>query len=124
MKTNLKATGIELTGAIRNYLGEKLAHLERFLNLGDESLMVDVELGKTTHHHHNGEVFLAEINVHAARRHYRATAVRVDLYAAIDKMKDEIIAEIKSDRTKQNTRLRRGGRRLKAMIRSINPWRK
>lgn len=124
MRTNIKATGINLTPAISDYLGEKLSHLERFLDASDESLLANVELGKTTQHHKHGEVFRAEIKLHGAGQDFYAVAHESDLYAAIDKLKDEIIAEIKSRREKKSTLLRRGGRKIKNMLRSLNPWKK
>lgn len=124
MKNNIQAKGIELTEAISAYLEEKLSHVEKFLDQKDESLFANVELGKTTQHHKNGDFFRAEIKLNTAGRNFYASAEEADLYAAIDKIKDEIISEIKSRREKQTTLLRRGGRKIKAMLRGINPWRK
>lgn len=124
MKTNIKATGIELTPALRAYVEEKLETIERLLDSSEESLMANVEIGKTTNHHHNGEVFRAEINIHTHGRHFRAASTDLDLYAAIDLVKDEVMSEVKSYRSKQNTLFRRGGRRIKSMLHSVNPWRK
>ncbi len=124
MKINIKATGIELTPAITTYTEEKLSSLERFLDQNDESQLARVEIGKTTAHHKHGEVFRAEIKLHTAGQDYYAEAHESDLYAAVDKLKDEITAEVKSRRDRQSTLLRRGGRRIKNMLRSINPWKK
>lgn len=124
MKTNIKATGIELTPAISAYVEEKLSHVERFLDQSDESLLARVEIGKTTQHHKHGDVFRAEIKLHTSGQDYYAVANENDLYAAVDKLKDGIIAEVKSRRDKQSTLLRRGGRRIKNMLRSINPWKR
>lgn len=124
MKINIKATGLELTPAIAAYVENKLSGVERFLNQNDESRSANVEIAKTTQHHKHGEVFRAEIRLHTAGHDYYAEARADDLYAAIDKLKDEISAEVKSRRDKQNTLLRRGGRKIKHMLRSINPWKK
>lgn len=124
MKTNIKATGLELTPALRAYLEEKLTHVERFIDPGDQSVIANVELGKPSQHHQSGEVFKAEINLHISGGDLYASTEESDLYAAIDIMKDEIISVIKTRKDKQNTLLRRGGRRIKGMLRSINPWRK
>ena len=124
MKTNIKATGLDLTPALRAYVEEKLAHVERFIDPSDESVLVDIEIGKTSQHHHSGEVFKAEVNLHISGGNFYASTEEADLYAAIDVVKDEIISVIKTNKAKKNTLLRRGGRQIKRMLRGINPWKK
>jgi putative sigma-54 modulation protein len=124
MKTNIKATGIDLTPSLRSYVEEKLGYVERLLGQVEDNLLANIEIGKTTNHHHSGEVFRAEINLHLAGHDYRAARTDVDLYAAIDQVKDDIVEEIKSYRNKRSTLLRRGSRKLKGMLRGLTPWRK
>lgn len=123
MKLNIKATNIELTEAIRNYLEEKLNALDRILPAGDDSTMAQAEVGKDTKHHHTGEVFRAEVNLHFAGHQVYAVAFDQDLYAAIDQVQEETARQINSRLEKKNTLLRRGGRRLKAMLRGLVPRR-
>lgn len=125
MKTNIKATNLELSPAIRAYLEEKLATLERILPSGDEdSVLIDAEVGKDTNHHLHGEIFRAEVNLRFSGRFLRAEAFNEDLYAAIDEMRDDITRQVNSNIEKKNTLLRRGGRLLKNMVRGLNPWRR
>ncbi len=124
MKINIKATNFELTEAIKSYLEEKLGTLERILPAGDESVMIDVEVGKITKHHQHGDVFEAEINLHFARHYLRAEAYEEDLYAAIDQARDEITRQINASIAKKNTLLRRGRRILKGMIHGVAFWRR
>jgi len=124
MNINIKATGMTLTPAIEDYLREKLSHLERFLDPANEAINCQVELGKTTEHHRHGDIFRAEINLRLDGRSFYATREESDLYAAIDKVKDEIISEVKHFTKKRHTLFRRGGRRIKQMLRSLNPWKK
>ena len=119
MKINIKATGIELTGAISNYLESKLTALRKLVGPAEAEVVASIELGKETKHHKHGEVFRSEINLIAHGENFYAVALAEDLYAAIDKMKDEIIGEVKSRRKKKNTLLRRGGRLLKNMFRKF-----
>jgi len=124
MKTNIKGTNIVLTEAIEGYLGEKLPAVEKLLSAHDDSTMADIELAKVTAHHRQGEVFKAEINLRSAGEHFYAAATEEDLYAAIDTMKDEVIRQIKTKFEKRNTLIRRGGRKVKGMLRSLYPWKK
>mgnify|MGYP001615987025 FL=1 len=125
MKINFKATNLELTPETLDYCREKLAGLDKLL-AGDESVFLDVELGKTTRHHKQGQVFRAEMNLRTAGRSFRSEAIAEDLYAAIDEVKDELQSEVKRYRKKQGTLLRRGGRRVKDFIRGVYnyKWRK
>ena len=118
MKINFKGTNLNLTPEILDYCREKLSHLEKLL-AEDESASTEVELGKTTRHHKHGEIFRAEVNLHTAGRRFRSEAVAEDLYAAIDEAKDELSTEVKRYRKKQGTLLRRGGRRVKDLLRGV-----
>lgn len=120
MRTNIKATGIELTPAIRDYIESKLSgHLERFLDPKDESAIADIEIGKTTQHHQKGDVFRAEVNLHMARAHLRAEAKSGDVYSAIDFVENEIVREITAYRDRRLTLVRRGARAFKETMRLV-----
>jgi putative sigma-54 modulation protein len=118
MKINFKATNLQLTAEISDYCRDKLNHLDKFIP-ADESVFMDVELGKTTQHHKHGEIFRAEVNFHTASRHFRAEAVAEDLYAAIDEAKDELSAEVKRYQKKRGALVRRGGRMIKNLLKKI-----
>ncbi len=118
MKINFKSTQIELAPEITNYCQQKLDSLDKLLT-DDESAFLDVELGKTTEHHKQGEIFRAEINLHTAGKNFRAEAVGEDLYLAIDEAKDELLSEVKRYKKKQGAMLRRGGRMVKDFLRGV-----
>ena len=119
MRHNIKGTNIQLTDAITSYLDKRLATLERFVNADDPTLMVDVEVGKTTFHHQSGDVFRAEINIHVSGKSYRSVAERSDLYSAIDEAKDSMKRELASNKDKRTSLLRRGGQRIKDFVRGF-----
>ena len=125
MKINFQGTNLELTAETLDYCREKLGGLEKFL-AGDDSAFMEVELGKTTRHHKQGEVFRAEVNFHTVAHRFRSEAVAEDLYAAIDEVKDELLTEVKRYRKRQGTLLRRGGRLVKNFLRGVYhyKWRK
>lgn len=79
----IKATGIELTDAIRDAVENDLTALDPLMSRWGESVSADVEVGKTTNHHHKGEIFRAEINLHIPGKTLRAEETAEDLYAAI-----------------------------------------
>lgn len=116
---NIKATNFSLTPAIEDYVGKRLGVLERFILEGDESAHAQVEIGRTTKHHKGGDIFRAEINLHIAGKNFYSTSEKEDLYAAIDDVKDEITRELTSWKDKRIGFVRRGGRKIKDMIRGI-----
>lgn len=79
----IKATGIELTDAIKDAVEKDLAALEAMTERFGDAAAVDVEVGKTTNHHHKGEIFRAEMNLHIPGKTIRVEETAEDLYAAI-----------------------------------------
>jgi len=119
MNINIKATGIELTGALHDYVIDKVGSLERFLAFDKDAIIATVEIGKTTNHHKLGDFFRAEINLSFPGQSLRAETTESDLYAAIDIAKDNLAEEIKSVNKKKNTLVKRGGRLLKSILRGF-----
>ena len=117
MKINLKATGIELTPAISNYAEKKVSALERLLD--NEDVVAQVEIGKITRHHKSGEVFKAEVHLIGAGLDLYALSEKEDLYAAIDSVKDDIVRELNKTKGKRFALMRRGGQRIKDMMRGL-----
>ncbi len=117
IKLNIKTMGgVGLTVATKNYVEKKIKHLERFIDPKDKTVFAVVEMGKSTKHHHAGDYFKAEIRLHLAGKNLVAVCEEEDLYAAIDKMKDEITGEIIAYRQKKTRLLRKGGRDIKRII--------
>ena len=73
-RKNIKATNIELTQEISDYLDKRLQSIEKLIDPNDTSAIFDVEVGKTTNHHQTGSIFRAEINLHIALKQFRATS--------------------------------------------------
>lgn len=124
MRITTKATNTTLTPAILEYVEKKIGNVEKLIDEAHrEAARADVEIEVTTHHHKAGEAqFRAEVNLHAGEMHLRAEEFHADLYAAIDAVKDELTRNIVSRKGKQQSRLRRGGQRIKEMLKGF-PWR-
>ncbi len=120
MNIQIKTTTISLTPAISEYVEKKLNSIEKFFK-NDSTLKFDLELGKTNNHHKNGDIFKAEIHIVAMDTNIYASAEKEDLYVAIDSVKDEILREIKSSNSKRRSLIRRGGARIKNILKGIWP---
>lgn len=118
MNINTKATNITLTPAITEYVDKKVGMLEKFFR-GMDDVLVNVEVGKTTRHHKSGDIFKAEIHISANGQEYYAVTETEDLYAAIDMVKDDIVRELTSKRKKAIRLFRKGGAKLKNLLKGI-----
>lgn len=116
MNINIKATNVEISEQLSTYLTDKLESVKHFLGSPGEEVSAKVELGRETKHHRQGDLFRAEINLHLPGKNLRAVGRGEDLFVAMDQMRDEIVREITSYRSKQKTLLRRGGRALKNFL--------
>jgi ribosomal subunit interface protein len=119
MNLNIKTLNMSLTPDIESYLERKLRMLGRIIDWDSDNVFVQAELGKTTDHHRQGNIFRAEINVRYGGRYIRAVSEKEDLYSAIDEMKDELSRELKHTKGKRFALVRRGAIALKNMVKGI-----
>jgi putative sigma-54 modulation protein len=93
MQVQIKATKIELTDAIHDYVQKKCDMLEKYL--GDVPVInCHFEVGLAVGGQHSGEIFRAEINLDVPGKLLRVEKTEKDLYKAIDKVKDHMEQEI------------------------------
>lgn len=116
MRINTKATNITFTPSISEYIEKKVNMLGKFFR-GGEDVLVNVEVGKVSKHHKSGDVFRAEIRAIVDGQNYYAVSETGDLYAAIDMVKDEIVQELTSSRKKALRLFRKGGAKIKKLLR-------
>lgn len=99
MNINLKASNLELTPAIHEYVQTKVDMLEKYL--GDiQVINCDFEVEKSVGGQNKGEIYRAEINLEIPRELLRVDKTEVDLYKAIDKVKDHMEEMIISHKEK------------------------
>jgi len=99
MNINLKASNLELTSAISEYVQTKVDMLEKYL--GDIPVInCDFEVEKSVGGQNKGEIYRAEINLQIPKELLRVDKTEKDLYKAIDKVKDHMEAMIISHKEK------------------------
>ncbi len=116
----IKTTNMELTDAISAYVHKKVDALYKFV-MPDEEALAEVEIGRTTNHHHKGEVYKAEINLIYGKDNFRTVIINDDLYSAIDKMKEGILNEVRRSKRKRFHLFKKGHQRIKDILRG---WRR
>ena len=118
MNINIKATNMELTEAITDYVNTRLEYLEKLCT--EEEITGYVEVGKTTNHHKQGEVYKAEYDIKINGEHFFYSCEMSDLYSAIDNAKEEISNNIAHKKDKKQTLFKRGASSVKKMLKGLS----
>ena len=119
MKTNIKATNMDLTRAINDYINKRLSGIKKFAK-NEEDMVVYVEVGKTTNHHKQGDIFRAEFNIELSGFKFYTFSEKEDLYTAIDDAQKEIIRQISEDKDRRKTLFKRGAISVKKMLKGLS----
>lgn len=121
MTLNIKAVEIKLTPAIKLYVEKKFDILKKVLVRQErlDAVLAKVEIGKISKHHHSGDMFKAEAHMKVGRNAFNASAIKEDLYAAIDEVKDELEREIISNKDRAQTLRTRGARKIKKILKGL-----
>lgn len=121
MNITTKATNIEFTDEIKDYLEKRLEHVHKFLHEdGDRQITIQVDLGKETNHHTHGEVFFANFRCDYSGEYYYAEAHNETVEAAIDEAKEELVREITSKHEKERERERNEAAKAKDKLREVD----
>lgn len=119
MKINIKATNMELTSAINEYINKRLDGIKKYFK-NQEGAIVYIEVGKTTNHHKQGEVLKAEFNIEISGEKFYALSEKEDLYTAIDDVQKEIIRQISQNKDRKQTLYKRGASSVKKMLKGLS----
>ncbi|MDQ5969331.1 MAG: putative sigma-54 modulation protein [Patescibacteria group bacterium] len=120
MKIKIRSKNFDLTPAIDEYVSKKISSLEKFLDVKGE-VLCEVEIGRTTKHHNSGDIFKAEINIaQPGGKQIYVVAEEVDLYTAIDVVRDEAERAIVSRKNKYKTLFRKGASRVKDLLKRLD----
>ena len=82
---------MELTSAIREYTEKKIETLEKVMKSSPE--VINIEIGKTTNHHKQGDVYKAELNMAIGGYKFHTESEEEDLYAAIDAVREDMFRQ-------------------------------
>jgi len=99
MNFNIRGQRMEVTEALREYVGKKLSRLERYFEAAPES-DVQVTLSVTKGQH------AVEVTIPLPGVVLRAEEKRDDMYASIDYVVDKLERQIRKHKTKLNRKFR------------------
>jgi putative sigma-54 modulation protein len=100
MQIRIKATQIELTPAIKEYIQKKMDMLEKYLG-PVEVIKAEFEVEKVTRRQTKGKVYRAEANLYVPGALLRVEKIEKNLNKAIDKVKDHLVRSIKRYKEKK-----------------------
>jgi len=118
MNINIKATNMELTSAISDYVNARLERIQKYVKEG--AMSGYVEIGKTTNHHKQGDVYKAEFDININGEKFFVAKETDDLYSAIDEAKEEIVRSITHNKDRRQTLFKRGASSVKKMLKGIS----
>jgi ribosomal subunit interface protein len=127
MKINLKATNMELTEAINDYVVKKITNLGRLLQKienGEEKILINFEVGQNTKHHKAGSIYHADCLININGQEFYSSEDKEDLYEAIDAVKDQLFMEISKNKDKKMTLFHRGARKIKNLLKGFGSFKK
>jgi ribosomal subunit interface protein len=116
MNIKIQGAQMEVSEAMETYVTRKLQSLEKLV---DENSLFEVELGKISKHHRSGDVYKAEFNVRSHGDYSRVCVEGEDVYAAVDKARDELDNILSSKKDKKHTLWKKGSMRIKEFIHGI-----
>ena len=115
MNIVIKGTNLELTQALKDYVNEKIGHLEHY---STEMLGARVELETSTHHQKG--FFRCEVNLDMPHMQVlRAESTGDDLYASIDL----VVPKLKTELDRLKGRHHGQDRSFRRYMKSIFAWR-
>jgi ribosomal subunit interface protein len=117
---NIKITKFELNPKTRNYLNKRLEQLKKFVDLKSPNTNLDIEIGKTTRHHRKGDIFKTELNLTISGKYYRAEEESESIESSIDLATEELLKQLRRNKDKKETLLKRGGRKIKSTLKGIS----
>ncbi len=113
MNIAIKATNLDLTPPIKQYVEEKIGHLEKFIQAMEAHLELDRDK-----HHKTGLVFHAEVNLILGSKIMHAEARGEDIYSAVDLLIPKLKEQIAKFKDKRIRLERKGSRSAKNRLTS------
>lgn len=106
-----------MSETVTDYVEKKYLSLEKFIQGDTSDIVMNVEIAKTTAHHHAGDIFRAEVTFALKGKTIRAESEKQDIYMAIDDVRDQVERILVSHKDKKATLWKRGAKRIKDILR-------
>lgn len=118
IRRKITLRGITTTPLIDSWIEKIPNALERYVDNGDESAIVDIQIRRHAHQA-SGDRFFVEATLRAKKISLHAEAENENLPSAIEAVRDEIIEEFVSGKKRREHFVKKGSRMLKNLIRGM-----
>lgn len=109
MHVDIYSKGIELTDALREYVFDRMSHVQKYTERPDAEMHAYVEIKKNSGHHKTGtNAYHASARFVVDGHEYFAETSHEDMYAAVDTVRDHLYREIRDKKGKRESMFRRG----------------
>ncbi len=127
MNINIKATSLELTPEVKEYILKRINGLEKFFKGSDKnSTNVLFEIAKRGGQK-SGDIFHADCLIESLGEKFYASSDKEDIFQTIDEIKDTLFREISRNKNKKWDVFYKGARKVKEIMKdasSYRPWKK
>lgn len=117
MNIIIKGIHMDVTPAVDTYIRKKAQGFEKFV---DASSKLEVALSKANHHQKSDDAFRVQFKIFSRGEYVQSESGAEDLYSAVDTAREDLFTTLASKKDKKMTLWRRGGKRLKNLIRGFN----
>jgi ribosomal subunit interface protein len=115
MRTNIKATGLELTPEVTRYSNKRMRKIEKEL-ARDDTAVAQLEVERIQSHD-AGQQFRAELTLVGANLLLRFEATERSLHAALDVLENHALAELHKAKGKRQHVWRKQAQKFKEWVR-------
>ena len=113
-----KATNVHMEETWEDLIEQKFKTLEKYLGK-ETDVKCEVEFEKTVSHR-RGPIHRIEVNLYVAGKLFRTEATKESFELAIDEVKSELDRKLARTHERKETLFKRGGRKIKKMLRFGN----
>ena len=119
MRVAIRQKNLEVTPALADFINSKLVRplsrrLKKFEAL---SPLLEIEVGRSTRHHHKGKIYHAEVNLTLGGALLRAEVDDQDIRTACDLLEKELLGELSKHLDKQRSTAKKTARSIKQVAR-------
>lgn len=118
MDLRIKTTDYQMVPEVSDYIDERMAAIEKHLGAEGETARIEVNVGRASGKHHSEYSWFAEIDVKTPGGvDAHATNNEDSINAAIDRAKEEIMAQLHKGKELHQREIRKTGSAIKESMR-------
>ncbi len=116
MHVDIYAKGVELNDTLRDYVTNRMTHVQKYTNQ-DSEMHAYVEIKKSSTHHKSAvDLYHASCRLVIDGHEYYAETSDGDMYAAIDALQEHVYREVRDQKGKRESMFRKGHRMIRKLF--------